>query len=167
MNTQKKGTFQFCFPGLLGIHRNPKWKEFLRSRESFLKKVSICTLTDLNPGFGGPWNKLQIILVSGTFIMPQSLETPTYLRVEKKNSFERITDHVHSKKLNSPLERKSFGFFSEKKSEIFTWWWPYDERQSWWPRSTCKWSLVQPSKNSKFSNQAHDAQHVPVKKKKS
>ena len=72
MNTQKKGTFQFCFPGLLQIHRNPKWKEFLRSRESFLKKVSICTLTDLNPGFGGPWNKLQIILVNGTFIMPQN-----------------------------------------------------------------------------------------------
>ena len=71
MNTQKKGTFQFCFPGLLGIHRNPKWKEFLRSRKSFLKKVSICTLTDLNPGLGGPWNKLQIILVNGTFIMPQ------------------------------------------------------------------------------------------------
>ena len=23
MNTQKKGNFQFCFPGLLGIHRNP------------------------------------------------------------------------------------------------------------------------------------------------
>ena len=22
---QKKGTFQFCFPGLLGIHRNPKF----------------------------------------------------------------------------------------------------------------------------------------------
>ena len=33
--------------------------------------MSICTLTDLNPGFGGPWNKLQIILVNGTFIMPQ------------------------------------------------------------------------------------------------
>ena len=24
MNTQKKGAFQFCFPGLLGIHENPK-----------------------------------------------------------------------------------------------------------------------------------------------
>ena len=71
MNTPKKGTFQFCFPGLLGIHRNPKWKEFLRSRESFLKKVSICTLTDLNPGFGGPWVKFWIFLVNGTFIMLQ------------------------------------------------------------------------------------------------
>ena len=71
MNTQKKDTLRFCFPGLLGIHRNPKWKEFSKSRESFLKKVPICTLTDLNTGFGGPWNKLQIILVNGTFIMPQ------------------------------------------------------------------------------------------------
>ena len=71
MNTPKKGNLQFCFPGLLGIHRNPKWKKFLKSRESFLKKVPICTLTDLNTGFGGPWNKLQIILVNGTFIMPQ------------------------------------------------------------------------------------------------
>ena len=25
----KKGTFQFCFPGWLRIHRNPNWKEFL------------------------------------------------------------------------------------------------------------------------------------------
>ena len=30
MNTPKKGNFQFCFPGLLGIHS-----------ESFLKKVSV------------------------------------------------------------------------------------------------------------------------------
>ena len=71
MNTQKKGNFQFCFPGLLGIHRNPKSKEFFKSRESFLKKVSVCTLTDLNPGFGGPWKKLWIFFVYGTFIMPQ------------------------------------------------------------------------------------------------
>ena len=27
--------------------------------------------TDLNPGFGGPWNKLWIFFVYGTFIMPQ------------------------------------------------------------------------------------------------
>ena len=72
MNTQKKGTLQFCFPGLLGILRNPKWKEFLRSCESFLKKVSICTLTDLNPGFGGPWKKLWKFFVNGTSIMPQA-----------------------------------------------------------------------------------------------
>ena len=55
----------------LGIHGNINWKEFLKSRESFLRKVSVCTLTDLNPGFDGPWKKLWIFFVNGTFIMPQ------------------------------------------------------------------------------------------------
>ena len=35
MNIKRKGTFQFCFPWLLGIHRNPNWKEFLKCCESF------------------------------------------------------------------------------------------------------------------------------------
>ena len=56
---------------MLGIQRNLNWKDFLKSRESFLKKVSVCTLTDLNPGFDGPWKKLWIFFVNGTFIMPQ------------------------------------------------------------------------------------------------
>ena len=34
-NTPKKGNFQFCISGLLGIHRNPNLKEFLKFRESF------------------------------------------------------------------------------------------------------------------------------------
>ena len=29
--------FEFCLPELLGIHRNPKQKEFLKSSEGFLK----------------------------------------------------------------------------------------------------------------------------------
>ena len=45
MNTQKKGTFWFCFPGLLGIHRNPKWKDFFKSREFFFEK-SLCLYFD-------------------------------------------------------------------------------------------------------------------------
>ena len=36
-----------------------------------LTKVPICNMTELNTGFGGPGNKLQIIIVNGTFIMPQ------------------------------------------------------------------------------------------------
>ena len=56
---------------MLGIHRNLNWKEFLKSRESFLRKVSVCTLTDLNPGFDRPWKKLWTFFVNGTFIMPQ------------------------------------------------------------------------------------------------
>ena len=85
--------------------------------------------------------------------------------LSREDLFFCITEHVHSQKLNSLFGRTSFSFFRKKKSGIFTWWWPYGECQSWWPRSTCKWSLVQPSKNSKFSNQAHDVQHVPAKKK--
>ena len=43
----------------------------MKSCESFLRKVSVRTLTDLNPGFGRPWNKLQIFFVYGTFTMPR------------------------------------------------------------------------------------------------
>ena len=34
MNIKRKDTFQFCFPGLLNIHTNPNWKEFLKRCES-------------------------------------------------------------------------------------------------------------------------------------
>ena len=40
---------------MLGIYRNPNWKEFLKSCESFLRKFQFSTLTDLNHGFGKPW----------------------------------------------------------------------------------------------------------------
>ena len=69
INTQKRAPSNF--PGLLGIYRNPNWKEFFKSRESFLRKVKVCALTDLNPGFGRPWKKLWILFVYGTFIMTQ------------------------------------------------------------------------------------------------
>jgi hypothetical protein len=66
MNT-KKGLL-----GLLGIHRNPNCKEFLKCcDESFLRKSSVFTLTDLNPGFDGPWDILWIFLGYGTFILLQ------------------------------------------------------------------------------------------------
>ena len=54
MNHQRISNLWFCTPVLLGIHRNLNWKEFLKFRESFLRKVSVCTLTDLNPEFDGP-----------------------------------------------------------------------------------------------------------------
>ena len=37
LNSRKKGTFKFCLPALLGIHRNSKQKEFFRSSEGFLR----------------------------------------------------------------------------------------------------------------------------------
>ena len=36
-----------------------------------MRKSSVCTLADLNPGFGGPWDMLWIFLGYGTFIMLQ------------------------------------------------------------------------------------------------
>ena len=37
LNPRKKGTFYFCLPALLRIHRNSKQKEFFRSSEVFLR----------------------------------------------------------------------------------------------------------------------------------
>ena len=35
MNHQRISTFQFCSPVLLGTHRNPNWKQFLKPCESY------------------------------------------------------------------------------------------------------------------------------------
>ena len=49
---------------MLCVHRNPNWKELLKSCESFLRKSQFSTLTDLNPGFGGPLDMLGIFFVN-------------------------------------------------------------------------------------------------------
>ena len=51
MNYQRISTFWSYSPVLLGIHRNSNWKEFLKSRESFLRKSQFTKLRYLNPGF--------------------------------------------------------------------------------------------------------------------
>ena len=71
MNHQRISTFQFCFPVLLGIHRNPNKKEFLKSCESFLRKSQFSKMRYLNPGFGGPWDMLGIFFVNVIFITLQ------------------------------------------------------------------------------------------------
>ena len=48
---------------MLGIHRNPNWKEFLKSCESFLRKSPFCTFFCINPGFGEPWDKIWIFFL--------------------------------------------------------------------------------------------------------
>ena len=57
---------------LLSLARNSREHKLKRIFEIrwvlFEKSLS---LTDLNPGFGGPWNKLWIFLVYGTFIIHQ------------------------------------------------------------------------------------------------
>jgi hypothetical protein len=48
------------------------YAEFLQNSTAIcIQQNSDCTLTDLNPGFGGPWNMLRILLGYGTFIMLQ------------------------------------------------------------------------------------------------
>ena len=49
---------QFSAPGLREIHRNLKQDFFFNSRESFFRKSPFCTFSCINPGFGGPWDKL-------------------------------------------------------------------------------------------------------------
>ena len=58
MNHQRISTFKFCSPVLLGIHKNPNLKEFLKSCESFLRKSQFSKMRYLNPRFGGPWDML-------------------------------------------------------------------------------------------------------------
>ena len=47
LNIKRMDTFQFCFLGLLPIHRNRNWKEFLKSCESFLENLSFLQLMTL------------------------------------------------------------------------------------------------------------------------
>ena len=56
---------------MLETHRNPNWKEFLKSCESFLRKSQFSTLNYLNPRFGGSWDMLGIFFVNVIFIMLQ------------------------------------------------------------------------------------------------
>ena len=61
---------------MLGIHRNPDWKECLKSCECFLRKSQFSILTDLNPGFGGPWNMLGIFFVNVVYITSKEVFWP-------------------------------------------------------------------------------------------
>ena len=52
LNPRRINPVQFCLPALLGIHRNPRHKEFLKSSKGFLRLYSnlssqISTWTDL------------------------------------------------------------------------------------------------------------------------
>ena len=84
-----KRHFEINWPlGFLGIHRNPNCKEFSKCCEAFLRKSSVCTLTDLNPVFGKPWDMLWLFFGFGTFIMLQKKsfgqkQFQFYARVQK------------------------------------------------------------------------------------
>ena len=81
-----------------------------------MKKVSVCTLTDLNPGFDRPWKKLWIFFVNGTFIMPQ-----------KKSFSKKNLNFMHGFKSAILAEWKNCqnGTF-EPVHEIQIFFWPKD-----------------------------------------
>ena len=62
---------QFSVPGLREIHSNLKQEKNFDSRESFFRKSPFCTFSWVNPGFGGPWDKLWIFFLIPIFIMHQ------------------------------------------------------------------------------------------------
>ena len=58
LDSKKTTRSQFSVPGLRDIHRNLKQEKNFNSRESFFRKSPFCTFSCINPGFGGPWDKL-------------------------------------------------------------------------------------------------------------
>ena len=73
MNLDSKETTrsQFSIPDLRDIHRNLKQEKKFNARESFFRKSPFCTFSCINPGFGGPWDKLWKNFLIAIFIMLQ------------------------------------------------------------------------------------------------
>ena len=69
LDGKKTTRSQFCVPGLREIHRNLKQEKNFNSRESFFRKSPFCTFSCINPGFGGPLDKLWIFFLVAMFIM--------------------------------------------------------------------------------------------------
>ena len=71
LDCKKTTRSQFSVPGLREIHRNLVQERKFNSRESFFRKSPFCTFSCINPGFGGPWDKLCIFFLVVIFIMLQ------------------------------------------------------------------------------------------------
>ena len=71
LDTKKTSRFQFSVPDLREIHRNLKQEKNFNSCESFFRKSPFCTFSCINPGFGGPWDKLWKKNFIAIFIMLQ------------------------------------------------------------------------------------------------
>ena len=69
---------------LRGIHRNLKQQKNFNSHDGFFRKSPFCTFSYINPGFGGPWDKLWIFFLIAIFIMLQ------------KNAFGRKKFEFHA-----------------------------------------------------------------------
>ena len=71
LDSKKTTRSQFSVSDLRDIHRNLKQENFFNSRESFFSKSPFCTFSCINPGFGGPWDKLWKNFLIAIFIMLQ------------------------------------------------------------------------------------------------
>ena len=71
LDSKKTTRSQFSVPDLRDIHRNLKQEKNFNSRESFFRKSPFCTFSCINPGFGGPWDKLWKNFFIAIFIMLQ------------------------------------------------------------------------------------------------
>ena len=71
LDGKKTTRSQFSVPGLREIHKNLKQEKKFNSRESFFRKSPFCTFSCINPGFGGPLDKLWKNFLVAIFIMLQ------------------------------------------------------------------------------------------------
>ena len=71
MNIKRKGTFQFCFPGLLGIHSNPNWKEIFEMLWILFEKILSLYFDCPKSWIWRNRDVLWIFLGYGTFILLQ------------------------------------------------------------------------------------------------
>ena len=71
LDNQKNTHSQFSFPGLWEVHRNLKQNKDFNSCKSFFRNSHFVFFFCINPGTGGPWDKLWIFFLIAIFIMLQ------------------------------------------------------------------------------------------------
>ena len=99
LDGQKNTLFFFSVPGLREIHKNLKQQKKFNSRDGFFRKSPLCTFSCINPGFGGPLDKLWISFLVVIFIMFQK-------NALAKNFFEF---HAQVQKCHfGKIEKKAF-----------------------------------------------------------
>ena len=69
-------------------------KEFLICCESFCRRSSVFTLTDLNHGFGGPWKILWIFLLNYTFGVLGGLNWVNFVHIVVECPFSKSTRYL-------------------------------------------------------------------------
>ena len=84
--------------------------------------MPFCTFTDLNPGFGGPWNKLWIFFVNGTLIMPQKKSFgQKFFWISCTGSKVPFWQFFHSAKMALLNPCMKFKIFFGQKPKDFFW----------------------------------------------